>query len=63
MVNGMQKPATVGTSLNAVSAADTPFRVNEHNSFFRVVCGADRTDLFAWRLLAMVAHFGNKKCF
>ena len=61
MVYGMEEPHAVRAPHDAVAAADAPVPVHEHDAVRRLVGGADRADLHAGRVVALVAELGNEE--
>jgi len=63
VLGGMEKTATVGARLNAISAADAVVLIHEHYAIGSVERGAHGTDLRARRIDAVVAEFGDEEVF
>ena len=59
----MNKPAAIGTGLNAIPASDTVFFINKDDAFRTIVGGTYRTNLNTRRFGAMVAHFRDEEGF
>jgi len=61
MVDRMEKSHAVRAGHNAVTAADAPLPIHQHNTISSLVSCAHRTYLDAGRLCALVAELGNEK--
>ena len=60
---GMEIPATIRASLDAIFASDAVFFVDQYNALLRFESGTNRTNLHAGRFCTMVAHLGHEKGF
>src|SRR5271169_1781399 len=57
----MEIPAAVGASLDAVTATEAIILIDEHDSVGCVERGANRADLCAGRIRALIAQFRNEE--
>jgi hypothetical protein len=59
----MEESHPIGAGHDAVPASDAPLSIHEDNPFRRLIGCTNRADLHTGRLGALVAEFGDKKCF
>ena len=57
----VEEPHAVGAAHDAVAAADAPRPVHEDYAVRGLIGGADRADLHAGRIFALVAELGHEK--
>jgi len=57
--SGVKESAGIGTGLNAVATPHAPFAIHENQPVGGEVGRTEGTDLNAWGLGAVIAHFGN----
>ncbi len=57
----IQVARPVGTCLDAVAAPDAVVMVHEHHPVLTLERGADRADLHAWWMVAVIAQLGHEE--